>query len=116
MAQSHIPVSLHPDMGERLDCDFLIFRSRTLEQAQCPITAHHHRFKNCDWKVAVDYTLLRQVTDLRPMVTAQFIAGTIENMEMALDGSHESQYSFTESGFPRSVRTDDADEFTCIDG
>ena len=37
-------------------------------------------------------------------------------MEMALDGSHESQYSFTESSFPRSVRADDADELACIDG
>jgi hypothetical protein len=50
------------------------------------------------------------------MVAPQFVAGTIENVEMALDGSHEAQYGFTESGFPRSVRANDADEFTCVDG
>jgi hypothetical protein len=46
----------------------------------------------------------------------QFITGTIENMEMALDGSHKAQYGSAECGFPRSVRTDDTDELTRIDG
>ena len=37
-------------------------------------------------------------------------------MEMALERSHETQYSAAESGFPRSVRTDDPHELARIDG
>jgi hypothetical protein len=116
MAQRRVLVPLHPDMGERFNRDFLILRSWALEQTQCPIAAHHHRFKNRDRKVAVYDTLLREIPDLRSVVTPQFIAGAIENMEMALDGSHEAQYGSAKCGFSRSVGTDDADKLARVDG
>jgi len=116
MAQSRVLVPLHPDMGERFNRDFLIPLPWALEQTQCPIAAHHHRFKNSDWKIAVHSALLREISDFRPVVTPQRIAGTIENMKMALDGSYEAQYGSAECGFSRSVGADDADKLARVDG
>ena len=107
-------MSFHSNMGERFDRDLLIFRSWALEQTQCPVAAHHHCFKHCDRKVTVHDAFLREISDLRPVVATQFITGTIENMEMALDGSHETQYGSAECGFPRSVGTNNADKLASV--
>src|SRR5574342_288644 len=96
MAERRIPMGFHFHLCQRFEGDFPIPFRRSLQQAERTVSSHHHGFKNSDGEVPIDHALLRQVADLGSMVTAQLIAGAIEDMEMPFDGSHQAQYRFAE--------------------
>ena len=85
------------------------------EQSHGSVAAHHDGLEHRHGKVAIDDALLREVTDLGPVVAAQLIAGAIKNMEMSFERSHQPEDRPAERGLSRSVGTDHSDELAGVD-
>jgi hypothetical protein len=115
MAQRRVSVTLHSDMGERLDGNLSIGHAWTFEQAHGAVAAHHDRLEHRDGEIAIHYTLLREVADLGSVVTPQLVARAVKDMKMSTERSHQPKDGFAEGGFPGAVGTDDAHEFSRVD-
>ncbi len=111
LPQSGVAMAVHRHVRERSHGDLAVLPAGTREQPQGPIAAHHHRFEDGNGKIPVHHPLLWQVPDLRAMMAAQLITGTIKNMEMPFERRNQAQHRTAQRGFARSVGADDADEF-----
>src|SRR5262245_36166317 len=89
MTQRSVLVPLHSDIGQGFQGDVVICFPGSLEQSHCPEAPHHHGLEDRYREIPVYDTLLWEVPDFGPMVTAKFIAGAIEYVKMPFDRGHQ---------------------------
>jgi hypothetical protein len=99
-------VILHAHLFQRAQRDLPILLAGPREKAQRAVAAHHDRFQHRNGKVPVQHALLRQVPDAGPVMTAQFLAGTVENLEMAGARRQQPQDRPTPTNSPSAISSE----------